>query len=393
MRKIKGLDPGLILIAVIVAIVIFAVFFLYFEVRTDLISGYVENKQEISVALLISGESELITSKLFVYHPETHKSALVDVPPYTSTLIRDDDHLDRMDSLYKYGSPEAYIKEMENHLGIFIPFYVEISIDNLVHLVTLIGGIEMFIVNQIEVIEEGNIVLLPSGRVNLNGDKVVTYLTYREPGQLDEEIVDRNQKIIQALLYTIGKNSEMIGKKNTASVFSRYLSTNLNKQAMISLFAEYSYLDNDTMALIETLGKKQEINGRQLLLPLTEGKMIKQSVAQTIDALKNMDIPGTDNVVVVLEILNGTDVSGLASRTDQLFKSYGYDIDIVGNADSDEFEKTVVYDRIGNITLAQRIGSIINCENVVTEEYFENTAGIDVTVILGKDFDGRYVKN
>jgi hypothetical protein len=105
---------------------------------------------------------------------------------------------------------------------------------------------------------------------------------------------------------------------------------------------------------------------------------------------------------LTLEILNGTMRNGLAGRTSQVFKSFGYDEARVANAQSQDREETVIIDRIGNLTAARKVANIIQCDNVIsrpqqaTEEPAEAPAAtrerIDVTIILGKDFDGRYCK-
>ena len=70
------------------------------------------------------------------------------------------------------------------------------------------------------------------------------------------------------------------------------------------------------------------------------------------------------------------------------------------NADSNDYEKTVIIDHIGNKEVAGVVGDFIHCTNIVEEEVnlsqnqmeSDNTADVDFTIILGKDFDGRYVR-
>ena len=67
------------------------------------------------------------------------------------------------------------------------------------------------------------------------------------------------------------------------------------------------------------------------------------------------------------------------------------------NADSDDYEKTVIIDHIGNELEAQSLASFINCSNIITEEIkdddeLEADSLVDFTIILGRDFDGRYVR-
>ena len=57
----------------------------------------------------------------------------------------------------------------------------------------------------------------------------------------------------------------------------------------------------------------------------------------------------------------------------------------------------MIIDHIGNETEAKVLADFILCENIVTEEIkaddeLEADSLVDFTIILGKDFDGRYVR-
>ena len=392
-RSGKRFDMGIILIAAIVIIIAGTIVFLYSRVKTDLVSEYIDQEKEIPVAFLVSENDQIIISNLVIFHPVTNKTAVIDVPPNTSTLIKSMERFDRMDMLYTHGQPEEYIAEMSQLLDVEIPFYIDISINDLNNFITVLGGVEVFIAYPVEEVSEEKIVLLPSGRVNLDGDKAVTFIRYSDQDAQLEEITDRKLAFVKALMFSLGKQYEMLGNGSVSRLLSKYYTSNLNRQALQTLFTGYSAIEPDSIAVIETLGKIQMLEDLELLLPRNDGQLIKQNVEQARESLAKLGTPGTDDLVIVLEILNGTDITGLASRTAQLFASYGFDVDIFGNADHNEYENTMVLDRTGNISLAQRVASVINCQRIETEVYSENTAGIDVTVILGKDFDERTVKN
>ncbi|MBR1721736.1 MAG: LytR C-terminal domain-containing protein, partial [Treponema sp.] len=86
-------------------------------------------------------------------------------------------------------------------------------------------------------------------------------------------------------------------------------------------------------------------------------------------------------------------------NTMALLQSAGYDILSTGNADSNNYEKTVIINHIGNEEVAKNLGDFIRCTNIIEEsvssdvESMGAVSNVDFTIILGKDFDGRYVKN
>ena len=91
-----------------------------------------------------------------------------------------------------------------------------------------------------------------------------------------------------------------------------------------------------------------------------------------------------------MEILNGTYQDGLAKRTKVLFDSFGFEILSIRNAEHDQYLNTLILDRKGKIESAERAANVIRCERIYTK--IETGVNVDITLILGKDFDGRYCK-
>ena len=62
------------------------------------------------------------------------------------------------------------------------------------------------------------------------------------------------------------------------------------------------------------------------------------------------------------------------------------------------YEKTTIIDHIGDPDVAKIVGDYIKCSNIVEEEIVtdedrsESEANVDFTIILGDDFDGRFVR-
>jgi hypothetical protein len=97
-------------------------------------------------------------------------------------------------------------------------------------------------------------------------------------------------------------------------------------------------------------------------------------------------------LTVAIEVMNGTSVGGLARRAANVFQSFGYDVVSVANADNSDYQKTVVLDRKGRLEVAQRVADLISCQRVYSRLEETGDMTVDVTIILGTDFDGRYCK-
>jgi len=204
----------------------------------------------------------------------------------------------------------------------------------------------------------------------------------------------------------------MFEKSGVYSAFKGWITTDMNRRSMLSFIALMSKLDAERMVFQRVLGVDRTVDSQQLLFPHYDGRLLRETMQQTLLSLANPEVLSSQALSTRLQILNGTLVSGLAHRTSQIFQSFGYDVVSVGNADRQDYAHTEILDRTGDITQAQKVGSIIKCSQIDSQPLSplvppqgstqpalqtqatpaDAAAGYDVTIILGKDFDGRYCK-
>jgi calcineurin-like phosphoesterase len=105
---------------------------------------------------------------------------------------------------------------------------------------------------------------------------------------------------------------------------------------------------------------------------------------------------------LTVEVLNGTAVTGLAGRTAEMLRSFGYDVISIGNAEHTNYENTVIIHRAGDERTVRAFSDLIRCTNIHRELVpFDELEDImlnqnielraDVTLLLGRNFNGRYV--
>ncbi len=94
-------------------------------------------------------------------------------------------------------------------------------------------------------------------------------------------------------------------------------------------------------------------------------------------------VPPSSNRVVV-EVLNGTETSGLARVGARVLRKAGFDV--VYLATAPVVDSTTVLLRRGDVDLAQRVRKALGTGKVKTVR--DSTRHVDVTVILGPDFRG-----
>jgi hypothetical protein len=167
------------------------------------------------------------------------------------------------------------------------------------------------------------------------------------------------------------------------------------------LLDEFVFLDAYRTSIQSVGGNLREVSGQMLVIPHWDGNLVKEVVRQTLGSLTRQT-EGSGQLTTTVEILNGTAVNGLAGRTAEMLRSFGYDIISVGNADRTDYESTVIIHRSGDESVTKTFADVISCTNIKNEfapndepegemdmRPFDYKA--DITLIIGRDFNGRYV--
>ena len=395
MRKKKVVDR--LIVALILIIIAASSVILVSKLKTDKITSLIESGLAINTIIMVHDDGELMFSELFMFDSKTGKGSLFDIPGNIGSIINELKKIDRIDVLFDHESPGEYVAKVSNILNIDIPYYVSIELDDFSGIIDLFEGVNLFIANPVEILNKENLVLLPSGNLVLDGSKAVSYLQYQDLSLSDVEHISRRQKIIQSLFYQFNSKNTFLDSKNFVHYLGSFINTNLKKDAVISFFNIFTQLDTERIVFQRVLGNTRLVGEKKLLFPHYEGRLLRETIQQTITSLANTEVISADELNTTIEILNATTQSGLASRTSQVFKSFGYDVARVANYDREKLDTTVVVSLNGDRTLAEKISKIIQCNNISynPENYFENkinTYNSEIIILLGKDFDGRYCK-
>jgi LCP family protein required for cell wall assembly len=387
-------DKSVLILALIIVVVVAAAVYGFLQFRTDALTELMGRGEPVNILFVITRAGALDHMEVLLYDPNTKRGGLFHIPGNLGLQLAELGRFDRISVLYAPGGVDALRKKTEQVIKAPIPFHVVLSHDRIADTIDLLGGIEIFISNPVEG-ETGDLrVLLPSGSVTLDGDKALQYLAYEDPLEEDMERVGRRQKFLQALLKRIGQPAvqELLAKPSANAAFKAFLETNINSRGVDSLVREIGRLDPDHLVFQRVMGSLRQVEGvsGEVLLPHYEGALIRETVAQMGQAISSSSSERAEPLSVTIEILNGTSLDGLARRTKALYESFGFDVVSFGNADDDKVVNTVVLDRRGNPEAARRVAEIIHGERVHTQPSAASDA--DVTVILGRDFDGRYVK-
>lgn len=388
--RARRADRSIILLVLIVLIVAAAVVYAALQLRVDPLTDALKKGQPVSTLLVVSSGTKALFFEAFLYNPTTRKATLYHVPGHVGGVIESLAKVDGLDALYRRGSTAALQKKVEGLLGVPIHAVLDVGTAEAGRLVDLLGGLELFIPNPVDATQDGRRVLLPSGSVTLDGDKALDFLSYVDPLEGEVDRVGREQKFALAILKALGRSRSLLAHRAPFRLARALLRAEMPPRALSALLAELSRCDFERVILSRVLGTTRAVDGRDLLFPHQEGELLRAAVQQAIAANASSEFVPPEDLTVTVQVLNGTDVPGLANRAREVFRSYDLDVLPPSNADKDSYARTVVYDRKGRPDDARKVAELIRCTRVTSLVDSQADPAIDVTVILGKDFDGRY---
>lgn len=390
----KRIFDGTLIFLVGIFLVVAATFIvLYLQLRTDQVSSLRDTEPVVRTLFVIHDEDRPILTAVLFMESRNGRIAILDVPENIGVIIPGESIINEIVSVFDEDDPDAYRSVVATLIGQDIPFYLSYSTEEMRDFIDLLGGIELFVITDYE-ISSGAPILLPSGNVVLDGRKALLYLQLEDEADREIERIGRKQSFLQAILRAVKREAEFLNHRDVVPYRTELGTTNLDRRSFSSFITLLEEGDVDQIIRRRVQGTARVVDvqedTKELLFPHFEGQWLKQSVRQIEEALLT-DVAVSDDVSMIrIEVLNGTSISALARRTSELFEEYGFEVRRFGNADSDTVEETMIIDKRGYQGVASRVAGVIHAENIITEVNPESD--VDVTIILGKDFDGTVVR-
>jgi len=392
-------DISIFLLLGIVLLLLGGIIFTLNVLRSDPIDEALAGESIINIFFILEHEQKPLGTYVIMYSPMNNRAAAISIPGDTGRILKTVDKMDRLDSVYRSNNIEPYKTEVEGLLELSISYSIVLETEKLAKIIDVIDGVNIFIPNSIEIYEE-ELILFPSGNITLDGDKGIQYLVFELPEDDSSETSQRRERFFLGLMKRLGEKNDLLKDPSVARFFYPLLNTRMNRLTQKKLFEALSRLDMDRINPQTVSGKYQEISGQRLLMPDHNGAVIRDVVRQGQRSLEQKTQGTLIERVFTVEILNGTTTTGLAARTADLIQGFNYDVIATGNADQNDYENTEIIDRTGIENVVNSFAAVIRCTNIRFESKLpdETDPGIitsenwaDFTLILGKDFNGRFV--
>jgi anionic cell wall polymer biosynthesis LytR-Cps2A-Psr (LCP) family protein len=396
--KISKTSASRILLALIIILLAAGVVLMIYTFRNNPVEDALSSDRSINILFVIEDGKKPVSTFVLIYNTVTRRAAIFDIPGELGLLIARINLVDRIDSIYDPARIGSYENEIEKLLGIEINFSVVITKENLVSIVDLLEGVEIFIPSAVSHREGDELILFPSGMTVLDGDKASVYTTYSLPYEYREIEVFRRQRFFLGFLNRQIQMNERLKNPKMAKLYYSFFKTAMNQRTLMLLFDELVYMDPDRTNVQSVGGNIREVSGQMLIIPYWDGNLVKEIVHQTLASLKR-EVEDMGEMALTVEVLNGTAINGLAGRTAEMLRSFGYDVISIGNADRNDYDTTVIVHRSGEENLINAFAEIIRCTNIRREAFtqedleedYSHEYKADLTLFIGRDFNGRYV--
>ncbi|MDR2608503.1 MAG: LCP family protein [Treponema sp.] len=404
MKRNKA-DPSIFLLAAIVLLFAAGSVFIYIFFHSNPEDEAFTGDRIINTLFVLEDQGKPLASYVLMHYPATRRAAIFDIPGEVGMIIQQINRVDRIDTVYNSKDIGPFSTEMGKLLGVQINFSLVINRENLGKIVDLLEGVDIFIPSPVEIFDETPPVLFPSGLIRMDGDKARLFVSYSQSGEEQELTVFRRQRFFLSLIKRLGEKNEELKNPALTRMFYPLFSSSTGQHVRTRLFDELADIDTDRTNIQSVGGNVREVSGQVLLFPFYDGSLIKEIVRQSLGSLTRQQEGSLDERVFTVEVLNGSGINGIAGRTAELLRSFGYDVISIGNADRSDYEKTEIIDRSGLEEVVKALGEVIRCENIRSEAIISDIPSAtemelnlqnfeyrsDFTLIIGRDFNGRYV--
>lgn len=292
-------------------------------------------------------------------------------------------------------------KTVEDLTGLSIPYYIKIDFAGFKQLVDELGGVKVEVkkdlVDPNYPADTGNGVQLfevKAGSYTMDGEMALKYARSRQSTS-DFDRARRQQDIILAIrekakdLDLLTVPSKMLAIND---IIKDHLTTNLNKDELtrlMQLLVDFDPANVVNKVMDEAsgllVGGKNDA-GIYVLQPKTGGyDSIKTFVSNALDQTTVDETPAEESFTPLkIEVLNGTNVTGLAGKAAEALKAAGYTIVKVGNNSTKGVEKTTIYGDAGLGSALQALATA--AKGTVSSDSVTLPSGTEARVVLGADY-------
>jgi len=321
------------------------------------------------------------TMLLLSFDPEEHTVGIISIPRDTRVLIPGHGW-QKIAHAHAFGGPGLAMETVEAFLGVPVHHYVRTNFEGFSHIIDALGGVEFTVERRLHYEDplQNLYIDLKPGRQLIDGEKAIQLLRFRSYPNGDIGRVEVQQKFLKALLDKVFDTGIILKLPSLAREISRYVTTDLKPGEILSLATSGMRVKREAIRWGVVPGHDQMIGGLSYWIADNNGT--QRLVGELV---RGVDLEASSHVT--LEILNGTDVPGLAGQLATYFQNQGFKVVRTANADRSDYAETrIYYHRQDDPSLNNVPRALLYLvESPKIYKAYGDGFAADVTIILGRD--------
>ncbi len=176
------------------------------------------------------------TLALVTFDSERRRIAVLSIPRDTRAQIPGHGET-KVNAAYAYGGPALTIRTVERLTDIKIDAYVKLGPESFGKFIDAIGGIDIDVEKDMKYTDSwaGYTINLKKGFQHLNGSQATGYIRFRHDEMGDIGRVDRQRKVLAALLKKLKDPSTILAAPHLLQAFAQHTTTNLTSYELMAL--------------------------------------------------------------------------------------------------------------------------------------------------------------
>jgi LCP family protein required for cell wall assembly len=383
---------SILLIFLAIGIIVGAIYFLFYF-RESKVAVLIESNSILSTLIVETNGEKTEALYLGFYNPETHKVGVIVMPENTRLKVDYEDKpvYDSIEKMYHRGGMNIVRSTIEGITGNSFDYYLAYDVVDVERFVDLLEGIALSIPNSLNYTDVENKIFIKirKGDFTLDGAKARELLLYKYGQHGQEQRMANHRLLLEALVLRAEDIGELLHNRRVISRVLKDADTNFSIKDLRVLVGEMNKVNSSRILFLRMFGKNTVIQDTMYITPIENGRWLTDRIANLKKFISD-EGPAPIDDEISIEILNGSGNPGQAQGLRNSFLEYGFNVVHFGNALRNDYENTIVIDRVGNPALAKKVADIINCKEVYTR--VDKTLLVDVTIIIGNDFEGKYVR-
>lgn len=305
---------------------------------------------------------------------------------------------------YPGGGSALAVKTVQYNLGIPIHHYVRVNFNAFEQLVDLIGGIDVYVEEEIadpiypDEAYGYDPLYIPAGWQHFDGEMALKYARTRHTAGGDFDRAKRQQQVILAVFEQVTRPDVMPQLVPRAAELWRTLEgsvvTELELDEVLALAQLASEVDPDDIryGVIDERYTQfwKTPDEQEVLIPLRDQmRELRDYIFTTAASLPQADDPAArlEAEDATIEVLNGTTTAGLAAFVVEHLQQQGFQITRTDNADRSDYADTLIIVHTGRTYTAEYLARLLGLPlTAVVHGADDPTAEYDISVILGADY-------